>query len=342
MARKDERLNYALISRELKEKGPERVYLLHGVEDYLLESFVAELTRACLPEGTDSFSYHALSGADLQAIADSVGALPFGTDMTLTIVRDFDINHIKDRELKALEDIASTVPGYAVLAFIARGENEPDGRLKAVKALRKYAKDINFTQQEASSLINWLRRRFRALGKDIGPEACEALIYASGSLMNALLPEVEKIAAAVEGGTVSTADVESLAFRIPETQAFDMTDAVSAGDFDRAAELLADLIAMNEEPLKILGAVSFSIRRLYCARLAMDERLGDEYIRRCTGIRYDFVLRKLKDSAARFPLGGLRRAVELCAETDYAMKSSAPGGAELLGELLARLAVECV
>ena len=343
MAKKEDKLNYKQISAELRSKGPERLYLLHGKEDYLIESFISELTEVCLPEGADDFSYRELAGEQLsmQLLADSVNALPFATERTLTLVRGCDLNHMREAELKALEGIISDVPDYATLALVCRGAQEPDGRLKAVKTVKKYARDINFTEQDSGALVNWIRRRFRALGKSIDPAAAEALIYASGSLMGALVPEIEKIASTVRGEAVTAADVEALAFRIPETRAFDMTDALSARDFDGAARMLSDLLAMGVEPLKILGAVGYNMRRIYAARLAAEYRKGDDFIRRCTGIKLDFVLRKLKGSAARYSLAGIKRAVELCAETDYAMKSSSADDAELLAGLLGRIAVEC-
>ena len=55
MARKnDEKLNYGAEIRSLKENGPQRLYLLWGVEDYLREQYLAQLKTACLPEGEDS------------------------------------------------------------------------------------------------------------------------------------------------------------------------------------------------------------------------------------------------------------------------------------------------
>ena len=201
--------NYSEVSRELKKDGPQRLYLLHGQEDYLLARFVEELTRACLPDGVDDFSFRELDGASLnmQELSDSVNALPFASERTLTIVRGYDINHCKEGDQKALERIVSDIPDFATLVFINRGASEPDGRLKAVKLLRKYARDIDFAEQSGSALNNWIRRRFDALGKRIEPAACDALVYASGSLMGALVPEIEKIAAGTPGDTVSVADV---------------------------------------------------------------------------------------------------------------------------------------
>lgn len=343
MAKNEEKLNYAAEKRALKRDGPSRLYLLHGKETYLLGRFLEDLTAVCLPEGADDFSLRELDGASLtmQELSDSVNALPFATERTLTIVRGFDLNRCKDSDMKALEHIVSDVPDYATLVFVCRGALEPDGRLKPVKMLRKYARDLNFTEQDENQLVNWIGRRFDALGKRISPSACEALIYTSGALMDTLIPEIEKIAATVPGPEIKEADIERLAFRIPETRVFDMTDAISARDFDKAAFCLADLLSMGEEPLKILGAVGYNMRRLYAARLARAERLGEDFVKRCTGVKYPFMLRKLTESASRFSLDGLRRAVELCAETDYAMKSSSAGDEELLCELLARFAVEC-
>ena len=335
--------NYSEVSRELKKDGPQRLYLLHGQEDYLLARFVEELTRACLPDGVDDFSFRELDGASLnmQELSDSVNALPFASERTLTIVRGYDINHCKEGDQKALERIVSDIPDFATLVFINRGASEPDGRLKAVKLLRKYARDIDFAEQSGSALNNWIRRRFDALGKRIEPAACDALVYASGSLMGALVPEIEKIAAGTPGDTVSVADVERLAFRIPETRAFDMTDRLAERDYDGAVKCMSDLITMGEEPLLILGAVSYQIRMLYATRHSQAERHGHDIVMKCTGIKKDFAYNRLTASARRFSLAGLKRAVELCVETDYAMKSAGGDPQERLNELLVRFAVEC-
>ena len=341
---KKDGFSYQSVSRELKNAPPQRLYLLHGREDYLLERFVEELIRACLPEGADDFSLRELDGAatSLQELADSVNALPFATERTLTIVRGYDLNHVREAEYKTFEAIVSDVPDYATLAFINRGADEPDGRLKAVKLLRKLGRDIDFCEQSGSTLNNWIRRRFAALGRDIEPEACEALVYASGSLMGALVPEIEKIAAGVQAERVTAADVEKLAFRIPETRTFDMVDCISERDFDGAARCMSDLVTMGEEPLMILGALGYQIRRLYAVRLAREEKLDRAFLARCAGIKSDFVYRRASSSASRFSLAGLKRAVELCAETDYAMKSGGGEPQELLNVLIARFAVECV
>ena len=58
------------------------------------------------------------------------------------------------------------------------------------------------------------------------------------------------------------------------------------------------------------------------------------------GVRYDFIARRLVQSARGFTMSQLEHAVQLCAETDFAMKRSGTDNAELLKELLLRLLAE--
>jgi DNA polymerase III delta subunit len=57
------------------------------------------------------------------------------------------------------------------------------------------------------------------------------------------------------------------------------------------------------------------------------------------GLKYDFMANRLLNNAKGFSLGRLARAVELCAETDYRMKSSSADDEALLKELLLHLAL---
>ena len=65
-AKKQEKaFNYNAAVRELREQGPQRLYLLWGREDYLRETYLTQLKQLCLPGGEDDFSYRRFDGAAL-------------------------------------------------------------------------------------------------------------------------------------------------------------------------------------------------------------------------------------------------------------------------------------
>lgn len=343
MARKygknDEKLNYSAAVRELKQQGPAKAYLLWGPEDYLREQYLTELKKICLPEGEDSFSYHRMDGPELnmEQLRQAMDALPFMTERSFIELRDMDVNKVKDAD--TLEKLLKDVPDYCVLVFVLGADYEMDGRLKSVKALRQNVKELKFTNQSQGQLTDWLVRRFAAAGKGIELDAAQRLIFISGELMSGLIPEIEKVAAYAKGERVTVADVEAVANHIPEAVIFDMTEYIAQKKYNTALSVLAELLAdKNNEPIAMLAMLGMQMRRLYAARLSIEQGLGVKYVMDACAIKSDYVAKKLINAARGFTLPQLIKAVELCAETDYKMKSSSQDERELLKEAVLRIA----
>ena len=69
-----------------------------------------------------------------------------------------------------------------------------------------------------------------------------------------------------------------------------------------------------------------------------EQELGSKYVMEVCAIKYDYIASKLMTAARGFTLPQLIRAVELCGEADYRMKSSGQDARELLKEVVARIA----
>ncbi len=335
----EKRLNYPTAVRQLKENGPQRLYLLWGPEDYLREDYLTKLKKLCLPEGEDSFSFKRLDGPDLdlRELQQAVDAIPFLTERSFVEIRGADLNRLGDAEgfLTLLRDI----PDYCTVAFVQSAQYELDGRMKLVKGLREIAEELKFTQQPQGMLIDWIARRFAAAGKGVELEAAQRLIFISGDLMSRLIPEIEKVATYAKGDKVSTADVEAVASHIPEAVIFDMTDQISQKQYNTAIATLAELLAdKNNEPIPMLAMLGVQMRKLYAARLAIEEGLDSKYVMEVCAIKHDFIAKRLLSAARGYTLPQLKHAVELCAETDYRIKSSGLDDRELFKEAVLRIA----
>ena len=336
---KEAQFNYQAAIGELKSTGPERLYLLRGPEDYLREQYLAQLKRLCLPEGEDSFSYRRINGPELsaQTLGEALDAMPFMTQRSFLELRDVDINRLSEPEacLKLLSDI----PDYCTAVFVQSAGYEPDGRQKTVKALRELAHELNFTRQSQGLLTDWIVKRFSAAGKSVELEAVQRLLFVSGNLMNRLIPEIEKVAAYAAGEKVTAADVDAVANHIPEADIFEMTEFIAQKKNNSAASILAELLSdRNNEPIAILAALGGQMRKLYAARLALERGLGAKYVMEACALKYDFIATKLLSAARGYTLPQLIRAVELCCEADYRIKSSGEDDGELLKETVMRIA----
>lgn len=340
---KKETLDYGKLKKELVQEGLKRVYLLYGAEEYLREDFVTVLRDTCLPDGADDFSYKKLNQESFSARAfeDAVDALPFLTERTFVEVRSVDLNRLSENEADKLTKQIMDLPDYCTVAFVQDAGYEPDGRKKLIKAIKKYGKTIEFTQQAQSSIVKWVRKRFAAHKKAISPQTAEYLINYSGSLMQQLIPEIEKIAAYAPGEEVTIHDIEAVASKSAETAVYELSDKLAAKDYDGAAEVMGELLGRKDtEPIMLLAMIGNQMRNIYAAKLAEIEHRDRNYIVETTGVGYDFLVKKLQTNAKRFSLERLERAICLCTTTDYQMKCSSVEDEDLLKELLIKLAFD--
>ncbi len=346
MAKKTKEVfSYKTEAARLKESGPERLYFLYGEEDYLRQLYFELLVKTCLEGGEADFNHKRLSGENLNMnrLAEAVDTVPFFSEHTVVEVKDYDINRCKDAELERLKTIISDIPDYCTLIFIQSSDYSPDGRLASVKALQKYGRVVECNQQGQKDLCDWIGKRFAANGKRISREDAERLIFLGGSYMNRLIPEIEKLSTGVKGEVISAADIELMVQRLPEADIFEMTDLIGAGNFDAAARMLSELLGKKEEPIKILALIGMQMRRVYAMKLGLSRGMRGPELMELTGVKFDFLLQKLRRSAERFELDRLKDIVEQCAVYDHKMKSSGGDSAQLLKELFARMAagVKC-
>ena len=327
--------DYSQEVKELKKNGPGRVYLLHGPEDYLRESFLAELKKICIPDGDDGFSYRRFEGPalDEKALENAVDVFPFLSQRTLIELRDVDLNKLSSSE--KLPQILENIPDYCSVVFVQSAGYVPDGRLKLIKQIKTSGRELLFTEQPRKKLYDWIRRRFNHYEKEISDEAVQRLVFVSGDLMNKLIPEIEKVAAYAGDKTVQVSDVNAVAHKIPEAQAFDIIDQISEKNFDMALKIFSELIKGHDcSPIAFISSLGYQLRRIYGTKLAVAFKLSRSETMDFLSLRNDYACDKLIASAKRFSFTTLQSGIVSCVDAEYKMKSSSENDIQLLKDVL--------
>ena len=341
MAKKQNSFDYTAEIKTLRSQPPRSLYLLYGEEDYLRDRYLEALKSVCIPEGESGFSYKRFDGPSVDAsdLGKAMDVMPFLSERTFIELRNVDINKTGDTD--QLIAALSSIPEYCTVCFVQDASYETDGRIRFVKFLKDKGKALEFTSQDQTKLFNWIKRRFEALGKEIDSGTIQRLVFISGDLMNMLIPEIEKIAAYAKGRKILPADVEAVASHIPEADVFEMVNLISDKKYDPALHLLSELLRNKENtPIAILSTLSFQLRRLYGVKLALAEGKRSREIKDILNIRYDFIADKLVSSAGKFTASQLGKSLRICAETEYAMKTTGGDDLELLKTLFVKLIAE--
>ena len=175
-----------------------------------------------------------------------------------------------------------------------------DGKMKKLcAALDKSVCEVEFRQQERAQLLRWVKRRFAAAGHDIDDATADHLLFTCGSLMTELVPEIGKIAAYAKGRAVTVEDINAVADPVLDARVFDMTNSITAGKYDQAAQVLGELLRMQTEPIVILAAVGKELRRLYTARMALDAGKDRFWLKQLWSMSSDYPAKLLMQAAGK-------------------------------------------
>lgn len=333
---------YQQLKKDIQADALGRLYVFHGEEAYLRDFYLGKMKEKLIAPAMEVFNYHTFQGKglDLNALKSTITGYPMMGGRTMIAVYDYDLFKANAADKEALTALFADLPDYVCILFIYDLiEYKPDARTKLAQSIKEHGAVVKFTRQEQGDLLDWIRRRFRALDHDIDSELARYLIFLCGDLMNNLISEIGKIGNYASHRVITRQDIDAVATPQLDAVVFQLTDAITAGNFEKAASVMGDLLHMGEPPIKILSVLGRQLRQLYSARLALEGRKGSGYLVDLWGMRSAYPAQKLMDAARRFDLNWCRMAVIQAAQADLAMKSvSGADGEELLIDLLLKLA----
>lgn len=334
---------YQMFRADLENGTLKNVYIFYGEESYLREYYLSEMRKALVPAGFEEFNDHRLEGKGMtaQLLQETCEAMPMMAQRTMVQIVDWDLFKLNEEQRTGVIALLEDFPDYCCLVFVYdQIEYQPNKTYKKLyAALQNHAQEVKFEEQSQSEILKWVSRRFKATGHIIDAPTAEHLLFTCGSLMNGLIPEIEKIASYVKGERITRADIDAVATPVLEAQVFDMTGAVSRGDFNRAAEVLGSLLKLQEEPIMLLALTGKELRKLLSARVALDTGRDKLWLMERWKMRSDYPARLLLENARRVSRPWCAAAVKRCYETDLRMKSvTGVDGADELKFLLMELA----
>ena len=157
-------------------------------------------------------------------------------------------------------------------------------------------------------------------------------MFTCGSLMTGLVPEIEKIGAYAKGKNITTDDINAVADPVLDAVVFDMTNAITKRDYGRASGAFESACSKKqEEPFVILAVISKELRRIYTARIALDNGKDKLWLMELWGMRSDYPPRLLMEAARKTTSEWCSQSLLMCQRLDQRMKSEK--GIDSEGEL---------
>ena len=314
------------IDNDIKMGQLKNVYLLYGTEDYLKRQYRDKLKHA-LVEPDDTMNFSAYEGKDInpKELIDLSETLPFFKEKRMILVENsgFFKNSCDD-----LAEYMSQVPESTCFVFV---EEEVDKRSKLFKAASRAGSAVEFETPKEDMLIRWILGRIQREGKKITQSVMQLFLSKTGSDMENIDKELEKlICYTLDKTEISAADVEAICTGQTENKIFEMINAISAKNQKKALDLYYDLLALKEAPMRILFLIARQFQNLLLIKSMSAKGYPAVSIAKTAGMP-SFAVQKNLRQAGAFKINQLKEAIEDCGQAEEDVKT---------GRMADQLAVE--
>jgi DNA polymerase-3 subunit delta len=240
------------------------VFALVGDEDFLKRRCRDAIVAAVLGDADPSFAVSTVPGpaTDWTTVRNDLDTLPFLAPARIVFVEDADKFVTAHRASLEKYAAAPSTVGVLVLDVTAFPDTTklakalPDAAKLVCKSPPEYKAD----EWAAGFAANWAVGRY---GKRLSADAAGELVDRVGPGLGLIDQELAKLATAVGPKPhIEPADVQKLVGRSRAANVFRILDHVGAGRPADALRVLADLFTEGEDPLAILGPMTYTLRLL--------------------------------------------------------------------------------
>jgi DNA polymerase-3 subunit delta len=253
--------------------GLKPLYLVHGDDDARIDAWRARVRRRAEeergPGGLESFDGRT---DPPEEVAASLASLTFETGTRYLLVDD--AAGWKATQLEPLQTALAQPTPDTVLVLLARG--------KPLKQLVKLVEDAGGEVREEAApkpweLPRWTADRARELGLQVDKEASKTLVALAGPSQQRITRELEKLAIAVHpSGQLTVEQIETHAAGDAAPQAYDLADALVAGDLRTALARAEELEAHGERPGRLIYTIVRRLREVHRAAALLEAGATDQ------------------------------------------------------------------
>jgi len=255
------------------EKGrPVPAILLRGEETYLRDTCRAQLIERFVPPATRAWAVSRFSADrnEVQAAMDQAQTLPMLSPLQLVFLEDAEVidelgDKKRDEAVKQIEAYLENPASFTILIIEAQ---KLDQRMRLGKLLaeKSLVVEVGLGERQddrISSAVALARVMAKEDGVEFEKGAAEDLAESVSADLQRLKTEITKLSTFVsERKLISRHDVATLVISERTATVWELADMLAARQSKRAFDFLDRILREGEQPLQILGALTWMYRKL--------------------------------------------------------------------------------
>lgn len=282
----------------------------------------------------------------VEEIVLAAGTISFFGGRRLVLMPLIRPSTYSDKDLQELCDtLSDTENAIFVMTSLVEerfGKLRPGKReQKLISCCEKLGYCVQINKPTASALQAMARDWAKETGAAFAPGAEAALLARCGEDQFLLRNEIEKLAALADYGTITPQMIAQLGTVTLDADTFDMVKLVTSGQTEKAQQKLRTLLALQNDPIMITGALISNYLDLYRVLLGRRSRRALSAVAKDFGYsgNWNYRLSTTEKTAARFKRAQLEECLYILQRLDTDLKSSRLDADLLMQKALCELAL---
>lgn len=282
----------------------------------------------------------------VEEIVLAAGTISFFGGRRLVLMPLIRPSTYSDKDLQELCDtLSDTENAIFVMTSLVEerfGKLRPGKReQKLISCCEKLGYCVQINKPTASALQAMARDWAKETGAAFAPGAEAALLASCGEDQFLLRNEIEKLAALADYGTITPQMIAQLGTVTLDADTFDMVKLVTSGQTEKAQQKLRTLLALQNDPIMITGALISNYLDLYRVLLGRRSRRALSAVAKDFGYsgNWNYRLSTTEKTAARFKRAQLEECLHILQRLDTDLKSSRLDADLLMQKALCEMAL---
>ena len=282
----------------------------------------------------------------VEEVVLAAGTISFFGGRRLVLMPLIRPSTYSDKDLQELCDtLSDTENAIFVMTSLVEerfGKLPPGKReQKLISCCEKLGYCVQINKPTASALQAMARDWAKETGAAFAPGAEAALLARCGEDQFLLRNEIEKLAALADYGTITPQMIAQLGTVTLDADTFDMVKLVTSGQTEKAQQKLRTLLALQNDPIMITGALISNYLDLYRVLLGRRSRRALSAVAKDFGYsgNWNYRLSTTEKTAARFKRAQLEECLHILQRLDTDLKSSRLDADLLMQKALCELAL---
>jgi DNA polymerase-3 subunit delta len=288
------------------------IYLLSGTDDFGIQLSLSEILKK-LNGRVIRMKETSLNSFSNEALTES-----FFDNEKVIIVEYLLEKSLKEKQETELKRVIEKISQETSVIFIEK--SAPNASLR--KLLGDKASISDHSRPVAKDLMNYVRNRSHELGADISPLAAERFITYVGPNYWQIEEELKKLSLYVKDRdieqVIEIGDVDEIVHSNFEANIFELMDAISQKNINRAITLLGSFLDSGENELYILTMIARQFRNIAMAKI--DNVVDETAFAKKAGL-HPYVAKKSIMQARNFSVGEVGEIYQKIIAADLNLKS---------------------